>query len=162
MPLPVPTADFTGKTVIVTGANTGLGLEAARHFTRLGAAKVILGCRSTEKAEIAKSNIESTTKTAGVVEVWPIDLASFESVKQFCKRAGTLERLDIVVANAAALSYGEFRTDEGYDTLVTVNVISNYLMALLLLPKLRQTAAQFNVQPNLSIVSSVAHIVVRI
>jgi retinol dehydrogenase 12 len=50
-PLPVPTNDFSGKTVIVTGANVGLGLAAAQHFVRLNAQRVILGCRSLVKGE---------------------------------------------------------------------------------------------------------------
>lgn len=161
MPLPVPTADFTGKTVVVTGANSGLGREAVRHFVRLGAAKVILGCRSTEKGEAARSDIEASTGVTGVCETWPIDLSSFESVKQFCRRAEKLDRLDVLMANAAALSYGEFKPDEGYESQITVNVISNYLMVVMLLPKLRATAARFNVEPHVSVVSSVAHIAVR-
>lgn len=157
-PLPEPTGDFTGKTIIVTGASTGIGREAARHFVRLGAAKVILGCRSSAKAEEAKLDIESTTNTTGVVETWSVDLTSFQSVQDFCQQAQKLERLDAVVANAATLSFLSLQLEEGYDILITVNVISTFLMALLLLPKLRQTAAQFNVEPNLTIVTSDAHV----
>lgn len=67
--IPYPTRDFTNETVIVTGANAGLGLEAARHFTRLNAAKVILAVRSISKGEAAKQSIESSTKRTSVVEV---------------------------------------------------------------------------------------------
>ena len=52
---------WDGKSVIVTGANTGLGLEAARQFVSLGAEKVILAVRSLDKGERAKESIESTT-----------------------------------------------------------------------------------------------------
>ncbi|KAJ0123344.1 dehydrogenase/reductase SDR family member 13 [Diaporthe amygdali] len=158
--LPYPQKKFTGKTVIVTGANVGLGLEAARHFVRLDAAKVILACRDTEKGERAKTDIERTTARSGIIEVWPLDLCSFESVKQFCRRADKLDRLDVVVENAAVAMVGPRATlAEGYESTITVNVISTFLMALLLLPTLRRTATKLNIQPNLVIVSSDAHFV---
>lgn len=159
-PLPVPATDFSGKTIIVTGANSGLGLEASRHFVRLGAAKVILGCRSAEKAEVAKADIEITTGRKDVVEVWPLEMGSFDSVREFCRRAATLDRLDVVIENAA-LAMGMFEELEGFESSVTVNVVSTFLMALLLLPTLRRTASRHNVQTHLSIVSSDAHYFAR-
>ncbi len=157
--LPLPTADFSGKTVIVTGANVGLGLEAARHFTRLHAARVILACRNVEKGEAAKADIQSSTGVAAVVEVWQVDLGSFESVKEFCHRAEKLDRLDILAENAgfSIIGYSEL---EGHEATITINVISTFLMAVMLLPTLRRTAAQFNVTPHLVIVASDAHVFV--
>jgi NAD(P)-dependent dehydrogenase (short-subunit alcohol dehydrogenase family) len=140
----------------VTGGNVGLGREAARHFVRLGASKVILACRSVEKGEVAKVDIEESTKRMGVVEVWQVDLSSYESVKQFCAQASKLERLDIVVENAG-LATPKYEEVEGMESTITVNVISTFLMALLLLPKLRADAVKFNVLPRLSIVASDAH-----
>ena len=161
-PLPALTADFTGKTAIVTGANVGLGLEAARHMIRLGATKVILGCRSTEKGEVAKRDIEGTTGAdPGAVEVWPLDLGSYESVREFCRRAEGFERLDVLLANAA-MSILDFSLQEGYESTITVNVLSTFLMVYLLLPKLKQTATRFNTVPHVSIVSSDAHYFVRL
>ena len=154
--LDVPTADFSGKVVIVTGGNSGLGLEAARHFVRLGAAKVILGCRSAEKAEAAKADIETSTGRTDVVEVWPLDMGSFDSVREFCRRADALDRLDVVTENAAVAT-GDYEEMEGFESSITVNVISTFLMALLLLPVLRRTAARHNVQTRLSVISSDAH-----
>lgn len=145
LPLPYPKEDFTGKTVLITGANTGLGLEAARHFVRLNASKVILGCRDVEKGEVAKSDIDSTQQkdsSSDVVEVWQVDLESFDSVKAFCRRAAALDRLDIAIENAGLLSH-VYHVAEGYERLTTVNVISTWLMALLLLPVLRATKAKF-------------------
>lgn len=161
--MPYPRHDFTGKTVIVTGSNVGLGLEAARHFRRLGAAKVILGCRSEQKALQAIADIErSTGRANGVLEFWPLDLTSFDSVREFCKKADGLERLDAVIENAAvAMASQESTLAEGYECTITVNVISTFLMALLLLPGLLRTARKFNTQPRLTIVSSDAHFLVR-
>ncbi|ORY71178.1 putative short-chain dehydrogenase [Pseudomassariella vexata] len=155
-PLPYPETDCSGKTIIVTGANVGLGLEAARHFVRLNAAKVILGCRNVEKGSQAKTDIETSTNRTGVAEVWQLDLTSFDSVKEFCQRAEKLHRLDVVVENAGVAT-GDFVQYEGYEQQITVNVISTFLMALLILPSLRRTATRFNVVPSLVIVTSDAH-----
>ncbi|KXJ92879.1 short chain dehydrogenase [Microdochium bolleyi] len=154
--LPTPTTDCSGKTVIVTGANGGLGLETARHFVRLNAARVIMGCRNLEKAEAAKADIESTTGRPGVLDIWSIDLTSFDSVKDFCARAADLDRLDIVVENSGIAPYKPLYA-EGYESQITVNVISTALMALKLLPVLRRTSTKYNVEPHLVIVSSDAH-----
>ncbi|KAF3768664.1 NAD(P)-binding protein [Cryphonectria parasitica EP155] len=162
-PVPYPKHDFSGKTILVTGANAGLGFEAARHFARLNAAKVILGCRDAEKAQHAKAEIErSTGRPHGVVEAWPLDLTSFDSVREFCSRAGKLDRLDAVVENASvAMVSAEGTLAEGFECTITVNVISTFLMALLLLPTLRRTSAKFNTLARLTIVSSEGHIMAR-
>lgn len=156
MPLEYPTTDCSGKTVIVTGSNIGIGLEAARHFVRLNAEKVILACRDAAKGNEAKNDIELSERKIGVVEVWHVDLSSFDSVIEFCERAKKLNRLDIVIENAGVAT-GVYESCEGYERQITVNVISTFLMALLLLPTLRRTATQFNVLPHLVIVSSDAH-----
>ncbi|RYP12644.1 hypothetical protein DL767_011179 [Monosporascus sp. MG133] len=156
LPLEYPTADCSGKSVIVTGANVGLGLEAARHFVRLNAERVILGCRDLGKAEEAKNEIELSERRVGVVEVWHLDLGSFDSVIEFCERAKKLDRLDVVIENAG-LATRTYESYEGHERQITVNVISTFLMALLLLPSLRRTTTQFNTLPHLVIVSSDAH-----
>jgi NAD(P)-dependent dehydrogenase (short-subunit alcohol dehydrogenase family) len=154
--LPYPTTSFSDQTIIVTGANIGLGLEAARHFVRLGAAKVILAVRSAEKGEVAKQSIEQTTGRTGVVEVWSLDLCSFESVKEFAKKVQKLERLDVLLENAA-INTMTWKLAEGHESTITTNVISTFLLALLLLPKLKETAQKFNKHSRLTIVASEAH-----
>jgi retinol dehydrogenase-12 len=154
--LPVPTKSFEGQTVIVTGANTGLGFEAAKHITKLGAAKVIIACRSVEKGEAAKKKIEETTKVTGTIEVWQLDLSSYASVKDFAARASKLDRLDVLLENAG-ISTTTFTMAEEDESTVTVNVVSTFLLALLLLPTLKETAQKYNKQPHLVIVSSEVH-----
>ncbi|KAK6212822.1 hypothetical protein LQW54_004911 [Pestalotiopsis sp. IQ-011] len=156
-PLPLPTTDFTGKTVIVTGANTGLGKAAAQHFIRLKAARVILACRSVAKGEEAKAEIgRFDDHAASAAEVWEVDLASFESVEQFCARANQLERLDVLIANAGLQSF-TYEAYEGYERQTTVHVISTFLMALLLLPIMRKAMAEFGSQAHQVIVNSNGH-----
>ena len=144
---PYPTKKYTDQTIIVTGSNAGLGLEAARHFVRLDAAKVILAVRNLEKGDAAKKSIEQSSGRTGVVEVWQLDLAHYESVRFFAKRAMGLERLDVVVENAGILT-GKFVMMEENESSVTTNVVSTVLHALLLLPKLRETGAKFSVLPR--------------
>lgn len=127
---------------------------------RLGAARVILGCRSTSKGATAKKNIEATTGVLGVIDVWQVDLGSWESVKQFCERAGQLDRLDAVVENAGVAT-PKYEKLEGTESTIAINVIGTFLMALLMLPHLRRSGIQHNVVPRLTIVASDAHEQVR-
>ncbi|KAI9801755.1 MAG: hypothetical protein M1825_003127 [Sarcosagium campestre] len=154
--LPVPTTDLSGQTIIITGANSGLGLEAARYVVQLNAAKVILAVRTLSNGEAAQQSIEESTGRKGVMEVWQLDLADYASVRSFARRAETLDRLDAVSENAAIYTY-EFTLREGVESTITVNVLGTFLLALLLLPKLRETAVKFGVAPRLSLVSSFVH-----
>ncbi|KAI0154070.1 putative short-chain dehydrogenase/reductase family protein [Pestalotiopsis sp. NC0098] len=155
--LPVPTKSFAGQTIIVTGSNTGLGLEAARHLVRLDAAKVILAVRSIERGNAAKSAIEGSTGRKGFVEVWELDLARYASVKAFAERADkTLERLDVVIENAGVLTQ-KWSMAEDNEITITVNVVSTFLLALLLLPKLRETSTRYAKDVVLTFTGSFVH-----
>ncbi|EAQ85932.1 hypothetical protein CHGG_07184 [Chaetomium globosum CBS 148.51] len=162
--IPVPTTSYAGRTVIVTGANGGLGLEAARHFARLGAARLILACRRTERGEAAKADIEQSllaTSTPPVIEVWPLDLCSFDSVRAFCRRAdGRAGQAGCVAGECAMLTLNT-RMAERYEMQVTTNVISTFLLVLMLLPVMKRTAARCNVEPAVTVVASEAHLFTR-
>lgn len=164
--LPTPTKSFAGQTVIVTGSNTGMGLEAARHLVRLNATRVILAVRSTAKGEAAAASIRSSFPDRlsedldAVVQVWPLDLASYESVKAFAARAAAeLDRLDVVINNAGMYVYKSgFSLAEGDEVTVTVNVVSTLLLGLLLLPKLRETSMKYNKECVLTFTGSFVHL----
>jgi retinol dehydrogenase-12 len=147
---------FAGKTVIVTGANTGLGLEATRHIVRAGAITVIIACRTLSKGEAAKQDIEAVEKRTGVIQVWELDLSSYASIKAFAKKCETLPRLDVCIANAGIAS-GKFLKIQGHEAHITVNVISTFMLALLLLPIMRNSAAKTGSKPFLTIVTSEVH-----
>ena len=168
--LPVPSESFAGQTVIITGSNTGLGLEAAIHIVRLGAEKVILAVRTASKGEDARKVIEEKTRRTDAVEVWELDMASYDSVKAFVKKAESLSRLDAVLENAGVLSPKFSMAGEDEYVLVflfsrltisrlvlAVNVISTFLLALLILPKLRESATAFGITPRITIVTSFLH-----
>src|SRR3954469_15947904 len=130
-----PTGSYQGKTVVVTGSNVGLGKEAARHYARLGASNIILAVRDLKKGNAAKEDIESTTKIAkNVIQVWHLDMALYSSVQDFAKRIQGLERVDIFIANAGIAGF-TWRTAEDNEAMITVNVVSTFLLAFLVIPK---------------------------
>ena len=152
-----PKTSFAGQTVIVTGANTGLGKEAARHFARLGASKVILAVRNSEAGEQAKRDIVTSTGCdSDNLEVWPLDLLSYDSCRSFADRVSKLPRVDVLLENAGVA--GEtFSLAGGHERMVAVNVISTFYLALLILPKLKASAKEHSINPRLTIVSSEVH-----
>jgi retinol dehydrogenase-12 len=157
-----PPGSFASQTVIITGANTGLGLETARHIVTLGATKVILGVRSLAKGKTAKADIEATTGRSNVVEVWELDLERFDSVKAFASRASKLARLDTAIMNAGLASGVWQLSPHGWERTIQVNVLSTSLLSLLLLPLLVKTGKAFpNTKPHLVILGSDNHAVAK-
>ncbi|KAL8710974.1 MAG: hypothetical protein Q9220_004573 [cf. Caloplaca sp. 1 TL-2023] len=157
---PLPATSFANQTIIVTGSNTGLGLEAVRHLARLGASKIIIAVRNTEKGEVAKRSVEESTGCSKeVLEVWPLDLTSYASVKAFAERASReLERLDVLIANAGMMTQ-RWQMAEEDEITITTNVTSTFLLGMMLLPKLQETGKRFNVSPRLVVTSSDLHFI---
>lgn len=156
-PSPWPFRSFAGETIIVTGS--GLGYEAARHFYRLDCAKLILAVRTVARGNEAKHNIihsvRHRTDGASAIKVWHLDLFSTGSTLAFTKRVtNKLDRVDRLIENAD-ISPTHFDLVEGVESTIQVNVLNTLLLALLLLPKLRETKVKFpTAQPHLTIVSS--------
>lgn len=113
--------------------------------------------RSIDKGNAAKQEIEQSTGQSGVVQVWSLDLQSYDSVKKFAARATQeLTRLDVLLENAG-ISTSKWTLAENQETTITTNIISTFLLALLLLPKLKESAQKFGIKPHLIIVSSEVH-----
>ena len=153
---PYPTTDFSGKTVIVTGANVGLGKEATRHFVRLGAEKVVCAVRTVSKGEAAKADIEAETKRNGVVDVYELDYSKYASIQTFAANVAKLPRVDVAVLNAG-IATENYEVFEDNESTITVNVVSTTLLMLLLLPILRSSAAKWSIKPVITIVGSGVH-----
>lgn len=152
--LPLPNLSlYAGKTYIVTGANGGLGFHCTKHLFAAGASRVILAVRSLQKGQAALATIRKETGRHDVGEVWELDLSSFNSVEKFSERANMLERLDGLIENAS-LALDKFSTVEGFETSLTVNVLSKFLLAVRSIPILQSSAKKFGSQPRLIIVSS--------
>ncbi|PFH48618.1 hypothetical protein AMATHDRAFT_65010 [Amanita thiersii Skay4041] len=155
---PLVKKDLTGKTVVVIGANTGLGFEASKHFARMNPGRLILGCRNQVKGEQAISNIKRETGYQKA-ELWLIDLLEFSSVQEFAdkfERDGG--RLDYLVLNAAIAPTAEHKeTKDGWEHTLQINCLSPSLLALRLLPRMAKTASEHSTTPRLVLVSSEVH-----
>jgi len=169
----VPPADlstsFTNKTILITGASIGgLGYAAAEKFALKGAARIILAVRDSAKGRKAKTAIEQTLRARGKqcsVEVWTLDMGDYASIRAFAERADVeLESLDVVVLNAGVHNTSYQTGRYGWEADLQVNALSTTLLALLLLPKLRQTKKLSNTgeTPTLEVVSSGLHYVTKL
>ncbi|KAF2162386.1 hypothetical protein M409DRAFT_58479 [Zasmidium cellare ATCC 36951] len=161
-PPPDPKPDLTNRTILITGANTGVGFEAALKFVSLNASRVILAVRSLSKGETARTEIEKRTGRKGVVEVWALEMGDYASIKDFVGRVEReVERLDVAVLNAGVAKLGFEAGQYGWEGTLQVNTLSTALLALLLLPKLRASRTADST-PVLELVSSGNHTQVQI
>ena len=117
--------DQSGRTIVVTGASSGIGLAAARELARAGA-RVVLAVRDPEKGQRVAAGIPGDT------EVRPLDLASLASVRAFA--AGWTGALDILVNNAGIMAVPEGRTVDGFELQIGTNHLGPFLLTGLLLP----------------------------
>lgn len=140
-----------GKTVLVTGANSGIGFETAAGLAELGA-HVILGVRDPWKGETAAEAIRARIDDASI-EVVVGDMAHLASVRSFAERlVATHDRLDVLVNNAGLVTDRRSVTDDGFETQFQVNHLGPFLLTNLLLDLLRASAPSRIVN-----VSSIAH-----
>lgn len=146
---------FAGKIVLLTGATSGLGYEAAIKFLNLGVDSLIIGSRSLQRGKATKERLERQTQRPGVIQVWELEMGSFASVKSFASRVeAEVDRLDVALLNAGLWNREYIRSSEGWEETIQVNALSTALLALLLLPKLRRSSSSEFGPAHLSIVSS--------
>jgi NAD(P)-dependent dehydrogenase (short-subunit alcohol dehydrogenase family) len=125
--------DLTSQVVIVTGANSGCGLETSRQLAKQGAT-VILACRNAERGAAA-------AKDVGGVFLQPMDLASLTSIRAFVEAfTAKYDRLDILVNNAGIITCPFSRTEDGYEMQFGANYLGGFLLMRLLTPTLLKTA----------------------
>ncbi|KAK6355989.1 hypothetical protein TWF718_000363 [Orbilia javanica] len=156
----VPSTPLDGKTVLITGANTGVGLEAARHCVRLNAAHVIIAVRTLSKGEAAKEDIlKSQPESKTTVSLYSVDYSSFASVREFAEKVTKeVAKIDIVILNAGINAMNWTVTKDGWEQTLQVNVLSTAYLSLLLLPKIRQSYdSASTLMPALVIVTSDTH-----
>ncbi|KAL9054292.1 MAG: hypothetical protein Q9162_004250 [Coniocarpon cinnabarinum] len=137
---------FTGKTVLVTRSSGGLGAEAAKKFAAQDAARIILAVRKIQKGEQVRAIVQDAASDPDCkVEVWTLDMMDYNSLKEFAERCkADLERLDIAVLNAGVWNAEYRQSQYGWEESLQVNTISTALLALLLLPKLKDSKTAAN------------------
>ena len=131
-------ANLAGKTIIITGSNTGLGLECARQLLDLGLTRLILAVRNEAKGEAARTGLAAGRSANQIIDVWKLDLDSYDSIVAFAQRASTLDRLHVFIHNAGLMkpTFGTNPTT-GHEEVFQVNYLSMALLTILMLPVLR-------------------------
>jgi retinol dehydrogenase 12 len=148
--------DLSGKVVVITGGNSGIGKEAAIGIARAGA-HVVVAARNPAKAAAAVAEIEQSADATGRVETIPIDLASFASVRAFAETfAAKHDRLDVLLNNAGLVLRSRTLTGDGHETQFQVNHLGHFLLTELLHDMLVRSAPARVIN-----VSSHAHTMVR-
>jgi NAD(P)-dependent dehydrogenase (short-subunit alcohol dehydrogenase family) len=122
-------ADQSGRTFLVTGANSGLGEVTARRLAGAGA-HVVLACRNVTKGEAAAARM------TGSVEVRALDLADLASVHAFADAAADLARIDVLINNAGVMAVPQSRTADGFEMQVGTNHLGHFALTGLLLPRI--------------------------
>ncbi|KAF2668081.1 short-chain dehydrogenase/reductase family protein [Microthyrium microscopicum] len=153
---PAPTTSLAGKTAIITGANTGLGYEAAIQLLGLSLSHIILAVRSLEKGESAATKLRQLYPKAEV-EVWELDMSSYDSIQAFASRVDSQSwRVDIAILNAGVIGTAGFDTVKatGHEETIQVNYLSTVLLAILLLPVLKARRAVNGEPSHLTIISA--------
>jgi NAD(P)-dependent dehydrogenase (short-subunit alcohol dehydrogenase family) len=131
--------DQTGKIIIVTGGNSGIGYEAARVLARKGA-HVVLACRDPGKAQAAIEGIERDAAAPASVEALPLDLADLASVRAFAAAYRARHaKLDVLCNNAGVMALPHRKTADGFEMQIGTNHLGHFALTGLLLEPLRAT-----------------------
>ena len=131
--------DLSGKTYIVTGSNSGIGLVTTRQLVQQGA-HVVMACRRIEVAQEAANELMAASPS-GSVEVMPLDLGELASVRAFASAfLAAHEQLDGLVNNAGVMKTPEGTTSDGFETQLGINHLGHFLLTDLLLDRLKASA----------------------
>lgn len=129
------------KTVVITGANTGIGFATAKTFLEQGH-QVILACRNLKKAEAAKQQLEQLQPNKGQLDIIQLDLESLEQVASAADQLiQRYPKIDILVNNAGLMMPNLEHTPDGFEKQIGVNYIGHFLWTMKLLPVIKQSDA---------------------
>ena len=143
--------DLTGKVIIVTGGNSGLGYEAVKAFAKKGA-KVYMTSRSIEKGQNAQKQILDEVSDAAI-EVAQLNLADLSSVRKFANEfAGSEDRLDVLLNNAGIMMTPYSLTADGFENQFGTNHLGHFALTGLLMETISKTP-----ESRIVNVSSIAH-----
>jgi NAD(P)-dependent dehydrogenase (short-subunit alcohol dehydrogenase family) len=143
--------DQTGRTILVTGANSGLGLRSAEALAAKGA-RVLLGCRNEAKAKVARDAVAENA-TGPEPEVIKLDLSDLSSVAAAASAVdAAVPHLDVLMNNAGVMAIPKSKTADGFETQFGTNHLGHFALTAQLFPALRRAPA-----PRVVITSSTAH-----
>ena len=127
--------NLSGRIALVTGANSGLGLQAAHALAARGA-HVIMAARNGSKASAAESAIRQSVPEASL-EVQPLDLAALASVRQMAAAvAASHDRIDLLINNAGVMGIPRMETTDGFELQIGANHLGHFVLTALLMPRL--------------------------
>lgn len=141
-----PPGSLTSQTILITGANTGLGLESAKRLAKAGA-KVVLTARTQAKADQALADVKATVPNADVKSL-VLDLANLESVRSFPAKYNSAvgAPLDVLMANAGVMAIPErLSTADGFEKTVGINHLGHFALVSGMMPMLRKAPNGFRV-----------------
>ncbi|CAL8313401.1 unnamed protein product [Merluccius merluccius] len=145
------TASLEGKTVLITGANTGIGKETALDLAKRGA-RIIMACRDAERGQAAVKEVVAGSQNADVAYM-KLDLSDTKSIREFAEAVNQGEpKLNILINNAGIMAIPYAKTADGFEMQIGVNHLGHFLLTRLLIDLMKRSAPA-----RVVTVSSMAH-----
>lgn len=152
-PRPPASTNLSGQSAIITGAASGLGRETAKQLLGLKLSHLVIAARTVNRGQTTADELRSAFPKA-TIEVWPLEMESYDSVNAFAKRCDSeLARLDVVILNAGLAEIELKYSSSGHEKTMQVNYWSTALLSILLLPIMRAKKT-LATTPHLTVINS--------
>jgi len=130
--------DMRGMVCIITGCNSGIGVETARNLAKMGA-QVIMACRNMKSGEAVRLDILNSTGNSNV-QLLELDLGDFDSVRSFVAHVeGFYSKVDVLINNAGVMTPSRGESKQGIEMMMQTNFLAPFLLTLLLVPMLHKS-----------------------
>ena len=148
---------FEGKTVVITGANSGVGFKEAETLVFLGA-KVIMACRNLQKAENAR-NILLSEYPGAVIQIMELNIADFSSINKFVQEVINQSlKIDMFINNAGIFHMTHQKTKDGFELVLGTNYLGTYQLTEKILPYLEQTGYPVKYVNTVSVIHKIGSV----